>query len=1084
MALSSYLQFKQNPSRRDIYLFDVVVKNAAGVEENLYWCTSRPPNAPEIAKYQPRVVDGGLNYVGPNFDPHNPTFGALPPSAPEPLVIFQWDGDMDDKRTHKWDGASITVRHGGYTQDGWLPLSEWRVINTVEVDRWPTFSLDRVSFPLRTMDARFKVPMETRKLAALGWCIEGDGATAGVNFSPFAPGVRERARSEGRVGDGVTNIVIDKPEGTQAGDLMRAYIAAHMNDNNGTYQAGSISSAPAGWTLQQAALASASGDPAMRLYLYTKVAGASEPATYQWNWTGTNCARCWSCVAYYGQDGTTPVVTSAESSPDTRSAAAAAPTVTTTRTNDLLDCGWSSQNGDQGVLPQGMTRTCTLRKKTTTSNSSTLVTAYEKRPSVGATGTRTLTLPGNSHWCAIACVIGNRASGGVPTKLALLNTLSLQFGFVYLASGTQHIYGWEISPFRVFLTTDGNMTLSWQKASVTVSKTSSFAFVVGRRYHVEWILTDTSVTLLVYDWFNDEERDPEVFTGTGFTGRDTYGLGDEFTALYNNNNGAPNEFARIQLWSIRLWNVAKSQTFLQNTRMRPLTDAEKYDTTLVHYLTFEEKTGDIVGDGALDPADGVLNQTTTGATTLSVVGGTGQRITRGAGSFVTDGWVAGRMFEFAGLTKTANVGRGVVKAVTALNLYVDGMVLVDETGNGDETLVSRDWRPTLTGTVDQLGQEVPNVWGGPAEGVPGIPVESAVDGVFWMFHPAGIFDFMEVAEGGAGRIIAVDHTDYSRFVAAYPEIGTITTYSGPLGSFVRARTIPTLPLTAKLKGEASDGTFRYTGADLVAHAMSTRGDNPIEYPAGFDTASIATLNTKNSSPLSTVVGNGETIEDFSRRILGSIGAVTWQTRDGKQKFARWEGNSGASSRVVHRKIVKGGFVALEPMPPVKEMSMFFRRNWMKLERDQVSGQVTNTNQLAFLMEEWRTNGVQKRWQVTRDHLRARTMEVFSCFCDPWNAWRHAGEETDRTLDLYEKPPAYFEVEVRSVDTPTEFFDLVRLDIQDLDRNNELRYRLGTPLVYVVVHVADNRRFGTERLRLWAADGTTESGSAEEGGKEG
>jgi hypothetical protein len=70
-------------------------------------------------------------------------------------------------------------------------------------------------------------------------------------------------------GTDVTNVVVSKPSGTVQGDGMVAIVAG--------FQAGSGVSAPSGWTAKQSNITSSTG---LRVDIYTKTAGGSEPSTY------------------------------------------------------------------------------------------------------------------------------------------------------------------------------------------------------------------------------------------------------------------------------------------------------------------------------------------------------------------------------------------------------------------------------------------------------------------------------------------------------------------------------------------------------------------------------------------------------------------------------------------------------------------------------------------------------------------------------------------------------------------------------------------------------------------------------------
>src|SRR5690606_34981429 len=433
------------------------------------------------------------------------------------IVAMQFDGDLDQYRDWLWAGAKFTVRHGGWTQDGYLPLARFRTIATFEVDGWPMFGIDRVTFPLRSREARFDVPMEPRTFWGLGWCLEGDGATAGVSFNPVLPNVSLHSTKQTRLGDFGANFTVAMPANVPEDALMLVWISSHHNTVAGAYQDWSISDAPAGWSLVDSAVISVGGTPARRLYLYSKVAGASEPASYTWTGTGTACNRIASVEVWVGVDGTTPVVTSADATGT--GTTATAPTVMTTNPGDKLSCGFTFGLATNANPPPGMTLSANVEKNTSTGNGLWLRTAWENRPSAGATGTRAITM-GNSTWCAIAVVIGNRASGGDPDKLDLTDSMTAQFAFIpYRTNAVQHLFGWETTPFRCFLDASGHLNWSWEKGSVTVTKTTAFTFEAEHRYAVEIYHADTYVKFVITDWEDAGKETEEIFTGTGFNGR-------------------------------------------------------------------------------------------------------------------------------------------------------------------------------------------------------------------------------------------------------------------------------------------------------------------------------------------------------------------------------------------------------------------------------------------------------------------------------------------------------------------------------------------------------------------------------------
>jgi len=78
---------------------------------------------------------------------------------------------------------------------------------------------------------------------------------------------------------------------------------------------------------------------------------------------------------------------------------------------------------------------------------------------------------------------------------------------------------------------------------------------------------------------------------------------------------------------------------------------------------------------------GTWTTTDTGTTTLSIAS---NAVTRGAGSFVTDGFVVGQWVQLSGFANAENNTWGKVTAVSATSMTIAGATLTDETGSGSE----------------------------------------------------------------------------------------------------------------------------------------------------------------------------------------------------------------------------------------------------------------------------------------------------------------------------------------------------------------------------------------------------------------
>lgn len=95
------------------------------------------------------------------------------------------------------------------------------------------------------------------------------------------------------VADGPASVTVDKPTGTLEGHAMVAVLA----DN----QARDVTAAPSGWTLIKSGNASVLG-----VRCYSKVAGPSEPANYQWTLAASSTIAV-AILTYADVDISTPV---------------------------------------------------------------------------------------------------------------------------------------------------------------------------------------------------------------------------------------------------------------------------------------------------------------------------------------------------------------------------------------------------------------------------------------------------------------------------------------------------------------------------------------------------------------------------------------------------------------------------------------------------------------------------------------------------------------------------------------------------------------------------------------------------------
>lgn len=190
-------------------------------------------------------------------------------------------------------------------------------------------------------------------------------------------------RSETHGGDNSfssSSIAAPVPTGTAAGDLMIVFISAGMIS---PLTAPTITT-PSGWTAQGSSPQSIAGGVVnIRLYCFTKIAGGSEAST---TFTASgNSAFGFVRLSYQNPDPTTPFgqVTFGQGASST---SAVLTGITTTR-NRALVATFLSQGVAQTATPPG---TMTERSDSATDGAEV---ADEQRPTAGATGSRTFTLP-------------------------------------------------------------------------------------------------------------------------------------------------------------------------------------------------------------------------------------------------------------------------------------------------------------------------------------------------------------------------------------------------------------------------------------------------------------------------------------------------------------------------------------------------------------------------------------------------------------------------------------------------------------------------------------------------------------------
>jgi hypothetical protein len=226
-----------------------------------------------------------------------------------------------------------------------------------------------------------------------GQSIEGNyvvQATAGATGTKTATA----DGGTGADGPGATHILalrpsstlnIALPTGTTANDVMIAAIGARPSSATIT--------PPAGWTLVRRVDNPNGGTTS--LAVYRKVAGASEPASYDWNVSGATYAAG-GIQSFFNVDTANPIdVENGQATPT--SLTHATPSVTTTVPNAMLVTAHTFGTSTTWTPPSGMTEGFDTQVQPAPSNSGQSIEGnYALQATAGATGAKTATAEGGA----------------------------------------------------------------------------------------------------------------------------------------------------------------------------------------------------------------------------------------------------------------------------------------------------------------------------------------------------------------------------------------------------------------------------------------------------------------------------------------------------------------------------------------------------------------------------------------------------------------------------------------------------------------------------------------------------------------
>lgn len=212
------------------------------------------------------------------------------------------------------------------------------------------------------------------------------------------------------------------------GDLMVAVITL-------TYSDADITAVPSGWTLAT----SIDQENAFRsgIYVYWKIATASEPSDYLWTVSGQGGGNNISSArifAWSGIDAADPIDSTATTTDQTTSTSLVCPSVTTTVDDCALLCLaiTSNQANVTFTPPGGMTEIHDGRA----TGGESWGAFTESLGTAGSTGTRTATASSTAPWHAVTVAIAPAGGGGTATPTAAAGAATVSASGESLAEST------------------------------------------------------------------------------------------------------------------------------------------------------------------------------------------------------------------------------------------------------------------------------------------------------------------------------------------------------------------------------------------------------------------------------------------------------------------------------------------------------------------------------------------------------------------------------------------------------------------------------------------------------------------------
>ncbi|PVX26610.1 MAG: hypothetical protein CW691_00885, partial [Candidatus Bathyarchaeum sp.] len=305
---------------------------------------------------------------------------------------FDWQNLATDLTANSWNNYTVslssttfTVRFSGGIETGDVSVDQWP-IDVVLLASGGSGSVesavvDDASDMDSSSDLGNLVNFDDMKTVDSTYAtLSESGSGGGISFVNVA----EASSTSG------TSVTINKPANTQQNDFMIALLVSTTSSGYGS----SMSVAPSGWTLEHDYTQRISSG--QHVYIYWKIADASEPSNYAWTWN-SYCGWVAQITTFRGVDTTSPIHVEGSVNQE-YSSSPLSPSVTTTEDECMV---WLYDMCDDNDIPSsgGAPFGTSWIDQTEISNPSNGVgisTAYFVQESAGATGDKSWSL-GSYH---------------------------------------------------------------------------------------------------------------------------------------------------------------------------------------------------------------------------------------------------------------------------------------------------------------------------------------------------------------------------------------------------------------------------------------------------------------------------------------------------------------------------------------------------------------------------------------------------------------------------------------------------------------------------------------------------------------